>query len=143
VSTTVPPTTPATAAPQDDPGEAVVSVFALSVGDCFDDPEEEQQVAAVDLVPCDVPHDSEAYALFDLTGDAYPGEEAVRSLAQAGCIERFAAYVGAPYETSALDVAFLYPLEREWRDLTDRGVTCFAFRVDGEPLVASVAGSGL
>jgi len=49
--------------------EGDLGVQSVEVGDCFDDPEgvaeERVEVEALGAVPCDQPHDNEAYHLFD------------------------------------------------------------------------------
>ena len=60
-----------------------VGVFALEVGDCFDQPPD-GNIEEVAGVPCDEPHDTEVYAKFDMEGgdDApYPGDAAVQTCA--------------------------------------------------------------
>ena len=65
-----------------------LAVFAMRVGDCFDDPDELVSGETLELdevlaVPCAEPHDNEVFALFDLPdGESapYPGDDFVYSL---------------------------------------------------------------
>jgi hypothetical protein len=121
-----------------------VSVLDLQVGQCFEEPTAADEVETVLVVPCTTAHAYEVFAVWELTGgSAYPGDEVVVEQADAGCLERFAPYVGVDYASSALTYAFFYPLEREWTSVGDRGVACFAYRTDEAPLTATIAGSGL
>jgi hypothetical protein len=141
-STTTSTSTTVEAGEEDD--EVEVSVLELQVGQCFEEPTSATEVETVFVVPCTTAHTYEVFAVWELAGGpAYPGDDAVVQQADAGCLERFAPYVGADFATSALTYSFLYPLEREWTSVGDRGVACFAYRVDGAPLTATVAGSGL
>ncbi len=57
-------------------------------------------VESVAAVPCAEPHDLEAYALFALDFDGWPGEDAIGEAAGMGCFDRFADFVGLTYEES-------------------------------------------
>jgi hypothetical protein len=141
-STTTSTSTTVEAGEEDD--EVEVSVLDVQVGQCFEEPTSATEVETVLVVPCTTAHTYEVFAVWELTGGgAYPGDQVVLDQADAGCLERFAPYVGAEYAASALTYAYFYPLEREWTTVGDRGVACFAYRTDGAPLTATVAGSGL
>lgn len=115
-------------------------VFALEVGDCFDDPEGPiEQVADVPIVGCEHPHDNEVYAIVELEDGGFPGDTAVAEQAQDGCIERFEAYVGVPYRDSELFATWLFPTEASWQE-GDREVVCVLFAQD-EPLEGSMRGA--
>ena len=77
-------------------------VLTLDVGTCFDDPDAFDLVDSSDVpvVDCDVPHDNEVYANEDLSGDEYPGAEAVANRADQVCLDSFDSYIGAPYDES-------------------------------------------
>lgn len=119
------------------------SVMALEVGQCVDDfgSGTGSEVAEVPTVDCAQPHTYEVFATFDIEGDEYPGLDQVETLAGEGCYQRFEDYVGLAYESSALDINYLYPLEDEWNEAGDREVVCFLFNLDGSPLTGSAEGS--
>lgn len=121
------------------------SVFDVKPGDCFDDVIEDgelaEEIVAVPMVDCEDPHDNEAYAAFDVPGDAYPGTAGLDDEAVAKCLPLFEDYVGSTYETSRLDIMFLYPLEDGWGE-GDREITCVLFDVDLQKLTGSMRGSG-
>lgn len=118
-----------------------VSVFSLRVGDCYDD-HDEGEVTDVAGVPCDAPHDNEVIALFDLPEGPWPGEEEVRALGRAGCLERFEAAIGAAYEASELEVYPLTPTAATWNEQDDREIVCSAYHMEFEKLTGSVLASG-
>lgn len=119
-----------------------VGAFSLRVGDCFDDPSD-LEVVRVPGVPCSEPHDNEIYAGFDLPGSAWPGDDVVSELAEAGCHERFQEAIGASYEESVLLYWPLTPTEGSWRSRKDREVLCAAYHLELEKLTQSVLGSGM
>lgn len=120
----------------------------LSPGDCGDAPRlvigGALDPATLELVPCDEPHQVEVGAVFDYPlgadGD-FPGAISVDGYATEQCIERFEAYVGAPYLDSELDVLIIAPDEDGWDD-GDRRVACVLYHTDFELLTGSVEASG-
>lgn len=100
--------------------------------------------AAIDIVPCDEPHDVEVVLVADHPAGPsidFPGETAVDDYAVDRCTTEFEAYVGVPYEASVLDVAYVAPGEDGW-DGGDRRIACVVYHLDLEPLTGSVRGSG-
>jgi hypothetical protein len=101
--------------------------------------------ATITEVACSEPHDVEIGAVFDYPAGPdldFPGAVSVDGYATDQCIERFEAYVGAPYATSVLDVLIIAPDEDGW-DAGDRRIACVLYHVDFQDLTGSVAGSGL
>lgn len=121
-----------------------VSAFKMRVGDCFDDGSTfaSEEADSVPGVPCSKPHDNEVYAVFDVAVSTFPGEQ-MGDLAHEGCLERFEAFVGMDYESSALDIASLYPSRASWTNQNDREVICAVYDVDANKLTGSVKGLGL
>jgi len=135
-------------AERNDEGEiataGALDAFAMRVGDCYDDQVFfSDQVTDVPAVPCDEPHDNEVYAIFDLTGDQFPGDETASTLADDGCMDRFEAYVGETYEESVLAITHLVPSEGSWEQIGDREVVCVAYHMELEKLTGSVRGTGM
>jgi hypothetical protein len=117
--------------------------FALSAGDCFDDPGfGPEDVFAIPGVPCSEPHDNEVYAVFDLPGESWPDDADVERMAYQGCLDRFEEAIGATYEASILAYTTLFPSEDSWETLGDREVVCIAYHMDTEKLQGSVLGWG-
>ena len=67
------------------------------------------------------------------------GGAEVQSLAQQGCQERFADYVGRAYEDSAYYFSAIAPTRKSWEDRGDRRVLCSIIASDGGRLEGSVA----
>ena len=118
------------------------NVFSLTAGDCFDDPDTFSEVTDVKMVDCTEPHDNEAYATFDLSDSSYPGDLAVQTEGSVGCLDRFDAYVGRDYASSALDFSMLLPTSQSW-DQGDQEVVCFLYDINGAKLSTSARNSGL
>lgn len=101
-------------------------VFTVAVGDCFNDVSADE-ISEVPVVPCDQPHDYEAYSAFDITDDSYPGDDAVTQQATDGCTPAFAAFNGVGYEESTLYLGYLLPTEDSWTAQGDREVLCYIY----------------
>lgn len=95
------------------------------------------------VVPCSEPHTFEVFHSFDVTDGPYPGLEAMTSLWMNGCLARFEAFVGKPFEESALDISAIYPTELTWTRFDDREILCSVTAIDGEPLTGSARNSGI
>jgi hypothetical protein len=121
----------------------------LRVGDCFDDKAlagideggDSVEAGLVTLVPCERPHDFEAYDLFRIHGDDFPGVAEVRRQSGLGCATAFKAYVGRAYGRSDLDYWVYFPTSRSWKILSDHGVTCVVGEADVKT-TGSLRGSG-
>ena len=112
-----------------------------AVGECFQDPEETDEVGELDKVDCDEAHDNEVIAVFDLEGDDFPGADEVQSQAEEGCVGEFEDYVGSTFEESDLDLFTITPTEETWDEADDREVICSVYALDESPLEGSVEGS--
>lgn len=110
-----------------------LGAFAIKVGDCLNLPSEFTEVQSVEGVPCSQAHSAQAYAVFDLIGfgEVFPGVEAFKEQADAGCYDRFASFVGIPYEQSELYVRSLTPTEEGWAQLGDREIICLLVAESG------------
>jgi hypothetical protein len=92
-----------------------LSVFSLSVGDCFNSPADTQDVTSVTAKPCNQPHSAQIYAKFNLTGSnfSYPGTARVTRLAAGGCTARTGS-IDRSKATNAMTVRFLSPDQNAW-----------------------------
>ncbi len=131
------------AAEEEEVSAETVEAVNLKVGDCMVDDPEAEEISDVDVLPCTEPHDSEVYAAMDIAAGAYPGEEAVDTMAQDFCLAEFQPYVGTDYSVSALDVGYLTPTPTSWTLGNDREILCTVYRVDGEKLSTSVKDSNV
>jgi hypothetical protein len=118
------------------------SVFDLSVGDCFDDPSNFEEVSSVEVVECTEPHDNEVYADRTVANASFPGIQAMQVEADEMCLEDFGTFVGTRWEDSLLDYGWLHPTEDSWDD-GDRIVTCFLYNTDFQKLTRSMENSGV
>jgi hypothetical protein len=112
----------------------------VAVGECLLESTGGEEVSRVPVVPCDVPHDEEVFALLTFPDAEFPGYEALEEEGDQMCLPAFEEYVGAPYEASELYYYTITPTEKGWRAYEDRSLLCVAY---GEAqLTASVRGSG-
>ncbi len=108
------------------------TAYALEQGQCFTTPSGSLQGVTydVDEVPCDQEHDGEVFAAFELTGGAYPGDDAVTRDADERCYALQDAYALDRWALPAeVDVYYLTPTPESWRT-GDREITCLFGNVD-------------
>jgi hypothetical protein len=123
----------------DEAGDA--SVFALQVGDCFDDDTSfEDLVTDVPVVPCDEPHDNEVFQELELPDGAFPGRDAVIETSLLRCIDAFQPFVGISYLESDLEIFPITPSSTSW-DGGDRVVYCVLYAADLSELIGSMRGA--
>lgn len=120
--------------------EAELDAFSIKIGDCIEAPEAEVETSVVKASPCSDPHQSEAYHLFNIPGDEYPGAESLSDTAGTGCLEAFEPFVGLDYNSSRYDITWLEPTTESWAQ-GDREVVCLVVDVNGELLTGSAAGT--
>lgn len=107
----------------------------IRTGDCFntngdlaeyEDEDGGEAAFSVRIVPCDQPHEAEAYAVFDLDNGSYPGTDKVTATAEAECSgKKLTDYVGKdPKLSKDLEVYYYFPQSTTWA-FGDREVTCF------------------
>jgi hypothetical protein len=115
-------------------------VFSLKVGDCLNHTgtEETEEVSSVPTVPCDQPHESEAYAATDMPDGDYPGDQAVTDAADTFCYDEFATFVGMSYDESVLNLSSFFPTPESWEQ-GDRELMCFIS--DEAPVTGTLAGA--
>ncbi|MFG2873670.1 DUF4190 domain-containing protein [Streptomyces sp. NPDC048337] len=127
-------------APKRDTGGKVTDsgsskVNDIRTGDCFNtggdlaeyqDEDGGQASMSVRIVPCEQPHEGEAYAVFNLEDGPFPGTEKVTSAAEEKCGgTKLTDYVGPKAKLSEkLEVYYYFPQAATWA-LGDREVTCF------------------
>ncbi|GAA0288863.1 hypothetical protein GCM10010302_29010 [Streptomyces polychromogenes] len=104
-------------------------------GDCFNTDDDlaktqrgdgTQARLSVRTVPCDQPHEGEAYAVFTLDDGVFPGAEKVVRISEEKCGgTALTGYVGdAAKLPKNLEVFYYYPQASSWIQ-GDRTVTCF------------------
>lgn len=109
-----------------------VPITQVDVGDCFDT--DAEYTTALIYPDCSSPHLYEAFFIEELSGDAFPGDEAVAEQANAVCDEQFHVFTGVPVSQSTEYFSlFMGPTERSWMTEGDRTIVCIAMPVSGQP----------
>ena len=116
-----------------------VGALVLKVGDCLAEPAV-GEVEKVPVVPCSETHDSELFHSFMLTGDEYPGVDAIVEEVGTECIPEFATFMGIAYEESEWDISTIYPTQETWDGIDDREVLCGVFPLSEEDTTGSARG---
>lgn len=98
------------------------SVYELQVGDCVNDLTTNVTVYDIPTTSCDLPHEGEVFAVYDLPAGAYPGDDVADEEAFNGCDERYDSY--ATKDVEDIQIYYLSPTEDSW--LLDRSVVCIA-----------------
>ncbi len=113
-------------------GARAESVLALREGDCFNSPTGlEGWADEATKVPCAREHDGEVFALVDLPGGAYPGEDSLTGTADDRCYDLLDGYVMDRWALpDTVDVYYYLPTAESWR-FGDRGITCVLGERDG------------
>lgn len=135
----------ATPPPTESPVDAVaIAPAELALGDCFDylQSSSSDVIIQVGVVPCAQPHVYEVFAVPDLIGDQFPGEEQSSKKSDAACLRRFAEFVGVDYDHSALDFRYFFPDGADWRG-GDRTAICYLMKFSEEPRTGSARNSGI
>ncbi|WP_165989846.1 DUF4190 domain-containing protein [Streptomyces sp. YIM 98790] len=118
------------------------SVDAIEAGDCFDSSAEPGGTEySVKVIPCDEPHNAEAFgeARSAYTGD-YPGEELLQLEAGRECAKLLQPYVLDIWGLSEeLWPSYYYPQRDSWEELDDRRFLCFLYS-EGGSLESSLRG---
>jgi hypothetical protein len=132
-------------APEDDVAgttDDVAPLFDLRVGECFDLEETESgTITDVTVRPCDREHTYELFLTERLTGVGYPTDDDWDVYFEDECVPAFAEYVGAPYESSVLDIYWIVPNLEGWRQ-GDRTIQCAVYHPNIPRLTAPLKGVG-
>ncbi|MGK5532292.1 septum formation family protein [Streptomyces sp. URMC 129] len=131
----------------DRPGPTEIDVFDIRVGDCFDSGVglgnfgEDVGEMTVTRLPCDGPHEAEAYATTRVEGyDAFPGDAELSETSGRACVDLMGDYVldlwTLPYEVAPYSY---YPGPDSWQQ-GDREVLCFLGHDGGPELTGSLRG---
>lgn len=96
-----------------------------------------QEGVPLELVDCTQEHGAEVIHTFDLTMTTMPSEDTLEEVSDETCGEAFTAYVGRPFENSALDYIWRLPSTETWA-AGDRRVECIAFTRDESQLTTTM-----
>lgn len=127
-------TTPSTS------GNGTSPLGALTVGQCTD-AIDAQRVPSFSVIDCDAPHAWEVATVVPASGDAYPGEPALRQLADTSCASALSDYVGVDAVNTPFAVTFLAPNAAHWADPANRKVACLV-GADAGGITGSLKGTG-
>ena len=117
-----------------------VGVDDLRAGDCFNSSDEDE-ISDVDGVPCTQAHEWEVFALANWEGDGtFPPDSQLEAIFFEICEPSFAAYVGVPWETSAIYGSMISPSEDSW-GAGDREFICVLYDPDDTQLTESLRGA--
>jgi hypothetical protein len=100
------------------------SVFDLRPGDCFAPlPDAAGDVGTVPLVPCELPHTTEVFAVARHPDSEYPGLEAIATYADLTCLTALETEFGLSV-SDAVAFSYLLPTAEGWASDGDRSVVC-------------------
>jgi hypothetical protein len=117
-------------------------VATAEVGECIvTDELGTEGITEIPTVDCSEPHDAQVVGKFDLEDGDFPGDDAIGTAAEEGCIPEFESFVGVAATESSLEISFIHPTEETWNQADDREVLCFA--VSAEDATESWEGSGI
>lgn len=116
------------------------SAFEIEEGDCILEATA-TEVFDVDFVPCSEPHDFEAYHVYDLDHDEFPGSAALEDEIFDACFTAFEDFVGPNWESTELDLTWFEPTQGSWNE-GDREVACFVVDLSDEPKTGSARDAG-
>jgi putative regulator of septum formation len=113
----------------------------LRVGDCFDEPVGQEVIEKVQHQPCTEKHDAEVVFVGNYPaakGAAVPSDDEYETFFATKCLPAFAAYTGVDMlSQEVLGISYYVPTNEVWRD-GDREIMCYAARMDGGTMNASV-----
>lgn len=85
----------------------------------------------VQVVDCAEEHTAQFVGHFEAEFEEFPGEVAVDAMAEPGCLEAFAGFVGVDYADSELRLDWFRPTQQTWSQTGGRDVWCVAYLPEG------------
>jgi hypothetical protein len=131
-------------APRDDGGNVTASAAAgvttLEVGDCPDEPDNEE-FETVAAIPCTDAHQLEVYHDFEVDAPTLPADQAAWDALSEPCFqEAYTQYVGLAYDESELEAYTFTPTDEAW-SYGDRTVQCLLGLPGLTPATGSLRGA--
>lgn len=118
-------------------GFDLVSLYGLQTGDCLND--FDPSGTTFDLIDCDLPHDAEVFASYDLPAGVFPGPEFIEPLAASMCFgQGFADFIGLAFVDSGINALQSAPTAETWA-LGHHRINCIV--TDGLVRTGSLAGA--
>jgi hypothetical protein len=124
-------------------GDQDADVFSIRVGDCLNDAGATGAVRTAPIVSCDEPHDSEAFASFQLDDGDFPGDDEVLEAGRQLCYDAFETFVGVVDENSIYSYTSYVPTAGSWTDRGDREVLCTIYDPSGEQVTGTLENIGM
>jgi hypothetical protein len=128
-----------------DPDGSTINALQAEVGTCLASIPEDGEVARVVAVPCTTPHRAEVVASHQISGDGWPGRDAVESEMLSHCGSFIQPGFGANAMFTASDwddglrwVAWI-PTEQSW-GIDERSGMCVVYR-DGDIVGSFITGT--
>jgi hypothetical protein len=90
------------------------SIDNIKVGRCYSVPADGAVVSSLKKQDCAKPHDAEAYFVFDLPDEPFPGQAEVSAAVEERCTVEFEKFVGVPLPASELDLFSISPSKDSW-----------------------------
>jgi putative regulator of septum formation len=113
----------------------------LRVGDCFEEPAGQQVIEDVQHQPCTENHDAEVVFVGNYPAAkaaATPAGDEYETYVATNCLPAFATYTGVDVMSQeVLGIGYYTPTNEGWR-AGDREIMCYAARMDGASMKASV-----
>lgn len=101
---------------------STADAFAIKVGDCVNEPEG-TTFSEILAIPCDQPHDLEAFASKKLPDGDFPGRSVMADKAEEFCDPQFLEFVGIAFADSVLTSTPFTPTSESWQG-GDREIVC-------------------
>ncbi len=126
---------------RNDSGEIVQSgglgAFAVQIGDCVQMPDADL-IQSFEAVPCNEPHDAQAFYSTDMVLSPPYDEDAVIAEADQICLREFENFTGEAYQDSPYYSNYLYPSQESFELRDDRQALCFITAAPGEKLTTDL-----
>lgn len=103
---------------------ATADAFSVKVGDCVNEPQGSTFTDIV-AIPCDQPHDLEAFAATKMPDGDYPGQSTIDDKTKEFCSAEFLKFIGIAFDDSKLELYPFTPTTSSWKG-GDREIVCLA-----------------
>ncbi len=116
--------------------EGELQADKIKTGDCFDEPSG-TSIESVVAIPCDQPHDNEAFLVYELDEFAVVG---LQEKIDEKCLPAFQEYVGIDFDSSVLEMTYLTPPDLISFNEGLKTVICYAGSPEGK-VTGTIKGS--
>jgi len=121
--------------------EGHISILDAAPGTCFDAADEAKfAIGTIEVVPCDLAHYGQVYAVADLAAQAYVSEDHMAGVVDVECFSDSAIAAIQPEVVDDLFAEYYFPTAESWNS-GDRRYVCFAY-ADPGPLTSTILVNG-